>query len=54
MISDHRSDNIPPQINIFNMVIVILMHICPCLPLNLCCYQNRMLLKPHVIQQNVT
>ena len=35
MISDHISDNIPPQINIFNMFIVIFMHICPCLPLNL-------------------
>ena len=33
MISDCISDNMPPQMNILNMVIPILMHFCACLPL---------------------
>ena len=31
MISDHIPDYIPPQMNILNMVIPILMHFCVCL-----------------------
>ena len=48
MISDRISDNIPPQINILNKVIPILMHLCACLVLKFlfrlkleCCKQHK-------------
>ena len=50
MISDRISKDIPPQMNIFNMVIPILMHFCSFV-------SNRSIassIEPHIIQQNVT
>ena len=57
MISDNISEGIPPQRNILNMVIPILMHFCACLAVKSCFVLIGNIashIKPHVIQRNVT
>ena len=49
MISERISYNIPPQLEILNMVIPILMHVCSFIS-NWIVASH---IKPHVIQQNV-
>ena len=50
MISEHISDDIPPQMKILNMVIPILMHFCSFVE-NLSVASRVM---PHVIKRNMT
>ena len=53
VISDSISDHMPPQMNVLNMAIPILMHFCACLSLNLSFISTLIIvshIKLHVIQ----
>ena len=50
VISEHISDDIPPQIKIFNIVIPILMQFC----IFISNWSVASCIKPHIIQLNVT
>ena len=61
MISDHISvvyiyiyDDIPPQVNILNMVILILMHFCVNFTVKIFCFISNWRVVSVVIQPNVT